>query len=413
MAKQNTKGAKAAKAQPAGPTSAPSNPNTTADQTSAGAAAPAPEPDAAINLDGLAKRFATKRQPEPPPAEDPLKRAPQPEPGEPGGEEGEAPHQAPAGDGNAPAGEDQNLEEPNPQDQPPKPVDAVPADDEPGNQPPNDEPPPKPDDENPTADLKLPPEIQEKVNQRISQVVAERNQAREQAQAAERRIADLNDALSAANQAQNPAAHLANMEAVEEMAAQMRALRRWAKQHPEGGELRNEKGEVTEYDAQQVARISENAEDWLEEHLPRQAKFLARREEFDRQTREIFPWMGDANHRDRKEAEEVLAALPELQRYPHANWIAAVAVLGMKEYRRMRAAQAGTGKGNGHGNGATAPGLAPARIATRPAAAPAPEPRRQEEMKALKAAQEFERTGSTDALAARFAANRKARMQTA
>lgn len=163
--------------------------------------------------------------------------------------------------------------------------------------------------------------------------------------------------------------------ALAQKTANLRALRRWARMNPDGGELPDGKGGKIEKTAEEVRTILADAEEMLEEHVPARQRYLEQRRTFDQQATEAYSWLKDT----KSPAAIAHAALmrqyaPILRAIPEARLVMADALVGAS-MRIQASKQAAAAKAGGAEKkptlpgrpGAATPAKAPPAAVSRPA----------------------------------------------
>lgn len=172
-----------------------------------------------------------------------------------------------------------------------------------------------------------------------------------------------------------PLGEVADEAALAQKTANLRALRRWARMNPDGGELPDGKGGKIEKTAEEVRAILADAEEMLEEHVPARQRYLEQRRTFDQQATEAYSWLKDT----KSPAAIAHAALmrqyaPILRAIPEARLVMADALVGAS-MRIQASKQAAAAKAGGSDKkptlptrpGAAAPAKAPPAAVSRPA----------------------------------------------
>lgn len=232
---------------------------------------------------------------------------------------------------------------------------------------------------------KLPPDLQKRVDRRVNQEVRKRKYLEYQIQtakeAADAKISELQEQLESAKQAlpsrppgaaplsavQTEADLARTVEATETVLDFLDSAESLLDTAPEkvidrlrgaGVQLKDADGEEDYSDARINAWIRDTrraANRTLAREVPKRREYLAQLAHADAQAVQTFPWWKDPKSEEYKEAQKVLAAIPELKRMPHWKYAAAVYVHGLKALKA--AAQSATP-------------AAPARPAPRPPLVP-------------------------------------------
>lgn len=169
-----------------------------------------------------------------------------------------------------------------------------------------------------------------------------------------------------------PLGEIEDEAALNQKTAGLRALRRWARMNPDGGELPDGKGGKIEKTAEEVRSILADTEEMLEEHVPARQRYIANRRTFDQQAEQSYAWLKDT----KSPAAIAHAALmrqyaPLLRSIPEARLVMADALVGAS-MRVQAAQQAAAKKGDKKSAlpprpGAAGPAKAPPAAVSRPA----------------------------------------------
>lgn len=129
--------------------------------------------------------------------------------------------------------------------------------------------------------------------------------------------------------ADTPLGEVDDEAALAQKTANLRALRRWARMNPDGGELPDGKGGKIEKTAEEVRAILADAEEMLEEAVPARQRYLEQRRTFDQQATAAYSWLKDT----KSPAAIAHAALmrqyaPLLRAIPEARLVMADALVG-------------------------------------------------------------------------------------
>jgi hypothetical protein len=163
------------------------------------------------------------------------------------------------------------------------------------------------------------------VKKRIDKLTARNRDAEAKAKVLETKLAELEAKLNqkpAADDApvkptaDNPYLHLQAQIDVEAAMAEAKRVRRWAEMNPDGGVVKGNDGNETEYTSDEVRRIKLNAIEALEDHLPRQLQYVQARAQIDPQAESTYSWWKDRSSREYNAAQNMLKAFPELQKFP-------------------------------------------------------------------------------------------------
>ena len=115
---------------------------------------------------------------------------------------------------------------------------------------------------------------------------------------------------------ENPYSHLNTPEAISKELEQAKQIRRWCELNPDGATVKDKEGNETDYSAEEVRRIKVKAMDAMEEHLPKQHRYLEQVSHMDKIATNEYPWWKDKAAKERLLAEKFLQVFPEIKRYP-------------------------------------------------------------------------------------------------
>jgi hypothetical protein len=135
-----------------------------------------------------------------------------------------------------------------------------------------------------------------------------------------------------------------DLSAIDSEVATYEAHLRWFDEHPDGGEYRNDRGELVATVApEQVVRLRRTADRKINELLARRAAKAERIDtetaeqarRFDAQAVQRYPWLNNPNAPEHLQAQGVLAELPKgvvdgLARHPKARLLLGALVEGLK-----------------------------------------------------------------------------------
>lgn len=258
-------------------------------------------------------------------------------------------------------------------------------------------------------DDKLPPEVQERINQRIGKEVGKRKELETQLEQHEAEIADLKSQLDEARNSTPPAPSNASLDSIQTVAelnrkvSQARQLDEWTEELLERvadepqkvlAELNQEGVKLPEFDADDQEAVRW-AKSWLRDTrkaarrvlsvAPERREALQREQQVSEQAERMFPWMKDPRSEHSKKLGELLKAKPQIRQVPGWKLLAGYTLLGVQAAQQLQAKR----KSNG-----TESKRAPAPAGTRKA----PPPRATEKTQAAAALKRVHEEGSTDAL---------------
>lgn len=167
----------------------------------------------------------------------------------------------------------------------------------------------------------------------------------------------------------NPLADLTTEEAVVSRLEQFKALKRWCRENPEGGTLKNAKGEDVEVDAKGVRQRLDYADEMLTEYGPSRLQFLKLEQSVEPAARKAYPALFEDGSEERKIMDSFLRVCPELLRLPNYRLIIGDSIRGMRERTKAETAGKKPGVATEKSEKAKAPEKKPAPRAIKPAPA--------------------------------------------
>lgn len=199
----------------------------------------------------------------------------------------------------------------------------------------------------------------------------------------------------------NPLSDLTTETAVMERVEVMKSLKKWCRDNPEGGTLKDAQGKDVEIDAKGVRQRLDYADEVLTEYAPQRLQHLKLEQSIEPELRNAYPSLFEDGSEDRKLMDSFLRVCPELMRVPNYKLIIGDSIRGMRE--RMKTAKQAAEKKPGVDK-APAKDKAKAPEAKKPAPraiTPAPaKSTTQGKATTTKRQQDFMKTGSKDALTA-------------
>jgi hypothetical protein len=265
--------------------------------------------------------------------------------------------------------------------------------------------------------------IQAKINKRIGKEVAKRKELeatleteRQAKASAEVRQAELESQLQEAQTSgvsaptENPLANLTTGAALQAKAEEAENILDWAesnlarlKRNPQAVEAQLKANQVKLADddyspeamEEWLSNVRRNVDKTLRVHLPKQARFLQEKADWDKAAVAEFPFLKDPKSPDFLKAKDVLKTYPELKLRPNWQYVAGLAVEGFKVVEARKAERT---KAAATPPAKPAPSKIPPRVPGQRKVAPAaPDP-----TKAVKAAasKRFQETGSEKDLTA-------------
>jgi hypothetical protein len=184
---------------------------------------------------------------------------------------------------------------------------------------------------------------------RIDKLTALRKEAEAKATQLEAQIADLRFKLETKaasvedapirSTPDNPYLHLQSQAEVDSAFAEARKVRRWCEENADGATVKDKVGKETDYSAEDVRRIKLNALDALEEHLPKQLKYVNTRSQIDPMAESEYQWWKDRTSREYAVAQNMLTAFPELRKFPDYKMVIGDYIRGAAQRENNYAAQ--------------------------------------------------------------------------
>ena len=223
------------------------------------------------------------------------------------------------------------------------------------------------------------------VKKRIDRLTAKRREAEAEVEKLKSEMETLRQEASQKpvqnHNPENPYSHLATAEAITKEMEQAKQIRRWCELNPDGATVKDKEGNETDYSAEEIRRIKIKAMDAMEEHLPKQQRYLEQVSHMDQIASKEYPWWKDKTAKENLLAQKFLSVFPEIKRYPDYKIVVGDYIRGIQA-REMSAKN-------------KAPQKAP--VQPRPGATPAARPVR--DVKADDAKARFQKSTSRDDLA--------------
>ena len=184
---------------------------------------------------------------------------------------------------------------------------------------------------------------------RIDKLTALRKEAEAKATQLEAQIADLRFKLETKaasvedapirSTPDNPYLHLQSQVEVDSAFAEARKVRRWCEENADGATVKDKVGKEIEYSSEDVRRIKLNVLDALEEHLPKQLKYVNTRSQIDPMAESEYQWWKDRTSREYAVAQNMLTAFPELRKFPDYKMVIGDYIRGAAQRETNYAAQ--------------------------------------------------------------------------
>lgn len=156
------------------------------------------------------------------------------------------------------------------------------------------------------------------VQKRIDKLTAQKKEAIERAESAEReleqtkaRLQELESAPPATGPAASQFSDIWDDNKLTGEWEKARAVKRWCEDHPDGAEAGGR-----EYTADEVREIRRRAEDALDIGIPQRARFLQQHRQVKPLAEQVYPFWKDRNSQEYGEAQVILRQMPALAMLP-------------------------------------------------------------------------------------------------
>jgi hypothetical protein len=178
------------------------------------------------------------------------------------------------------------------------------------------------------------------VKKRIDKLAAKRREAEQRAKELEAEVERLRQEAEKPVQIQpnkkNPYSKLKSVEQIQAEVEKAKQIRRWCEMNPEGGVVRDSKGNEREYSAEDVRNIKVNALDALDEHLPKQMQYIQYAANVEKEVSREYPWWKDRSSAERQIAEAFLQHFPEITRFPDYKMVLGDYIRGVKSREQSK-----------------------------------------------------------------------------
>lgn len=174
---------------------------------------------------------------------------------------------------------------------------------------------------------------------RIGRVTAKRKEAEQKVEQLEGTVKERDQEIARLKQnppaaapvptAENPLADVGSLEALQKRMADAAHWQQMAIRNPEGFTAGEGEGAIT-LDAEQVRDLLAKATATLTIHGPQRAQYLNALTAKDAETKTTFPDLYDSTKPDHQEAQNLLAAWPELRRFPDHMEVIGFYIAGRK-----------------------------------------------------------------------------------
>jgi hypothetical protein len=166
----------------------------------------------------------------------------------------------------------------------------------------------------------------EKVQKRIDKLTARAKGAEERAEGAEAKAKELEAEVEKLREAgarvvlaptaADPLSDVTDANSLRAKFNEALAVKRWCIENPEGGVVKNAKGEEVEIEGAQARRMLADAEEIITVHGPKRERFLTEEAQHDAVARESYPEMFKSGTEAEKAFRSVLEAWPDVVRFP-------------------------------------------------------------------------------------------------
>jgi|SRR5215510_144763 len=176
--------------------------------------------------------------------------------------------------------------------------------------------------------------LPDSVQKRIDQLVRQKYEANEKAEALQTRVKELEAQVGKlAPLAPTVDSPLADVETIQDLSKRLSDARRvktWALEHLEGGEVEDANGGTKFLEAQYVRRLLATADSLLTEHIPERAKYLEARAGFEAEAKRYYPGLYKEGTELNQALNTWIRVFPQLRNIPDYQLIIADAVIGQK-----------------------------------------------------------------------------------
>jgi hypothetical protein len=169
------------------------------------------------------------------------------------------------------------------------------------------------------------PEIQAEFNRRVGKLTAQREEQKARAEKAEAEAAGLKSKLEQSQpvtvqaSAGDPLADVENESQLEKVRREARLAVKWCRANKDGVVVKDAQGYDREITPDQVQQMHDNAEDMLQEFIPKKEKQLGQRVESDEIAREVYPKLFEKGGLPYQVAQAILQEVPGLASHPARN----------------------------------------------------------------------------------------------
>ena len=192
------------------------------------------------------------------------------------------------------------------------------------------------EDDDQEEDEKLPKSV-EALQKRVGTLTKRTKTAEAERDQARAKVADLQTKLEKAAPTvlqpnpHNPLADLTTEEAVQTRLEQFKALKRWCRENPDGGTLKNAAGEDVELDAKAVRQRLDYAEEVLTDYGPARLQFLKMEQTAEPVIRKAYPALFEDDSEDRKIMDNFIRVCPAILTFPTWKLVIGDSIRGMRE----------------------------------------------------------------------------------
>jgi hypothetical protein len=172
------------------------------------------------------------------------------------------------------------------------------------------------------------------IKKRIDKLAQKRREAEEQAAhwkaEAERLKAESERTPQAKPVSNNPFANIDSPEAIQKEIEKAKQVRRWCEMNPDGGVVKDDNGNETEFTGEEVRQIKVRAMDAIEEHIPAQMRYIENMHRVEQMVAKEYTWWKDKSSAERQIAEAFMKHFPEIKRFPDYKMVLGDYIRGVK-----------------------------------------------------------------------------------
>ena len=172
-----------------------------------------------------------------------------------------------------------------------------------------------------------PPKSVQKLLKQVGKLTARSKTAEERNELLETRLRDLEKQTPEQEKKELEVGNVETFEELEKLRQEALSAKKWARKH-EGEPFIEENG--TEFTAEQIKEIRDNAEDYIDELIPERAKFLTEKHQSDQLATDTFSFIGDQESPGYELLQKVMAdeKFAVLDSLPNSVYIKSLIVEG-------------------------------------------------------------------------------------